>query len=198
MLDGHISTLRDDGSFHAASDSNRPDAKTGGMSLLAAARHALSRTWAQLTRSPPIVVARDEPVTPAPAAAETAHWGHETSPPAHECRAAVERILASAAFASAPRLTAFLRFVVEAALAGRTRSIKAYTVALGALDRGEDFDPVTDPAVRVTAGRLRKALARYYAGPGAADPIAVTMPLGSYVPLFSRRDLGRAGERQPF
>ena len=190
MLDGHISTLRDDGSFHAASDSNRPDAKTGGMSLLAAARHALSQTWAQLTRSTPTVVARDESVTPAPAAEETAHRGYELSLSAHECRAALDRILASAVFVSAPRLTAFLRFVTETTLSGHSQSIKEYTVALGALDRAGDFDPISNPAVRVTAGRLRKALARYYAGPGAGDRIAITLPLGSYVPVFSRRDAG--------
>jgi hypothetical protein len=96
------------------------------------------------------------------------------------------RILASATFPDSPRLTRFLKFVVEA-IAGDSDSIKAYTIAVKALGLGSDFDPQSDPIVRVQAVRLRKALARYYAGAGSDDPIVIELPRGNYVPAFRRR-----------
>lgn len=101
-----------------------------------------------------------------------------------EARAALTRILASAGFRAAPRLAAFLAFVVERTLAGEGTALKGYTIATGALGRGPDFDPAADPIVRVEAGRLRRALAAYYAGPGAGDPVVVSVPRGGYAPLF--------------
>jgi PAS domain S-box-containing protein len=108
-------------------------------------------------------------------------------PSAVEIRAAIERIVASDSFRLSPQLAAFLRFVVEATLRGEGERIKGYTIAVEALGRGEDFDPQADPIVRVEAGRLRRALEQYYAGPGAADLIAVEVPRGRYVPKFRYR-----------
>jgi tetratricopeptide (TPR) repeat protein len=108
--------------------------------------------------------------------------------PADDIRRQLERILASAQFRESLRLTRFLGFVVEATLAGRADSIKAYTIAVEAMGRGSDFDPQGDPIVRVEAGRLRQALARYYAGEGRDDPFTIDLPLGRYVPNFRRRD----------
>src|SRR5262249_34232343 len=65
--------------------------------------------------------------------------------------------------------------------------IKAYTIAVEALGRGEDFDPYIDPIVRVDAGRLRRALERYYAGVGATDTILIHIPRGHYFPEFRYR-----------
>jgi hypothetical protein len=112
----------------------------------------------------------------------------------HEIRAALARVLRSAPFRSAPRLAAFIRFVVERTLAGDGEHIKAYTIATGAFGRKADFNPQTDPIVRVEAGRLRQALARYYAGEGADEPIEIALPLGRYVPDFHRR-IDRAAPR---
>ncbi len=41
--------------------------------------------------------------------------------------------------------------------------------------------------MRVEAIRLRAALARYYAGPGVADPVTIELPRGGYVPRFGWR-----------
>lgn len=99
----------------------------------------------------------------------------------------LERILASDQFRDSLRLTRFLTFVIETALAGKADCIKAYTIAVEALGRGSDFDPQDDPIVRVEAGRLRQALARYYAGAGRDDPLLIDLPRGCYVPSFRRR-----------
>src|SRR4051794_33795449 len=109
---------------------------------------------------------------------------------AHEVeafRAALARVVASEPFRHAPRLVAFLTFVVEKTLSGEAAAIKGYTIATQALGRPDDFDPQTDPIVRVEAGRLRRALQTYYAGEGADDPIRIGIPLGSYVACFEQR-----------
>src|SRR5215204_3926220 len=99
-------------------------------------------------------------------------------------RAALARVVASEPFRHAPRLVAFLTFVVEKTLSGDAAAIKGYTIATQALGRPDDFDPQTDPIVRVEAGRLRRALQTYYAGEGADDPVRIAIPLGSYVAGF--------------
>jgi hypothetical protein len=108
-------------------------------------------------------------------------------PTAEEIRAALERIVASTNFRRSPQLVAFLRFVVESALGGKTEHIKSYTIGVEALRRGEYFDPQVDPIVRVEAARLRKALASYSVGEGARHPLTIEIPLGGYVPTFCRR-----------
>jgi len=111
------------------------------------------------------------------------------SPGEIEVRAALERVIASPDFRAAPRLASFLRFVVEATLAGNSSRIKGYSVAVGALGRGDSFDPHTDAIVRVEAGRLRRALERYYAGPGRHDPVVIDVPRGTYIPTFAHRKI---------
>jgi tetratricopeptide (TPR) repeat protein len=106
-----------------------------------------------------------------------------------EVQRALAAIVASPAFSASPQLAAFLRFVVEAALDGQSDRIKGYTIAIEALGRDASFDPQSDPIVRVEAGRLRRALDRYYAEAGQNDPIVIELPRGSYVPVFERRTL---------
>jgi hypothetical protein len=117
-----------------------------------------------------------------------ASFERHVSPSPSAARAALERLIESAPFSGAPQLTAFLRFVVEAALDGRAETIKAYTVAVEALGRPESFDPASNAIVRVEAGRLRAALARFYDGDGVDDPVVIDLPRGSYVPEFRWRD----------
>ena len=101
----------------------------------------------------------------------------------------MERVVASPTFRSSPQLAAFLRFIVESALAGNTEDIKGYTIAIKALGRSEDFNPKTDAIVRVEAGRLRRALTTYYSEAGATDPIGIELPARGYVPAFQRRNV---------
>jgi hypothetical protein len=107
-----------------------------------------------------------------------------------EVRESLERIVSSRRWRASPRLAAFLRYVVERTLAGEKRQIKSYTIAVEALGRDPRFDPQADPIVRVEAGRLRRALAHYYAGDGRNEPIVIELPRGSYVPHFRQRGCG--------
>lgn len=100
-------------------------------------------------------------------------------------RAGLDRVLVSDAFRAAPQLSAFLNFVVERTVEGRAAELKGYTIAVEGLGRSPDFNPQLDPIVRVEAGRLRRALAQYYAGDGRDDPVQISMPVGGYVPVFT-------------
>lgn len=96
----------------------------------------------------------------------------------------LERMLASADFAASERSRQFLRYVVEETLAGRSDRIKAYSVATAVFKRDESFDGQNDPVVRIEAGRLRRALERYYLLSGRDDPVVIEIPKGGYVPTF--------------
>jgi hypothetical protein len=115
---------------------------------------------------------------------------HETDrlaePEPDAVRTALEHALESDAFRSAPQLSAFLSFVVERSLEGRSSELKGYTIAVEAFGRPADFDPQADPIVRVEAGRLRKALSQYYQGDGAGEAIRISMPVGGYAPVFEQ------------
>jgi hypothetical protein len=115
-----------------------------------------------------------------------------------DIQAALDRVCSSPPFGHAPKLTRFLRFVVGKTLAGQAARLKGYTIGVEALGRGEDFDPQVDPIVRVEAIRLRAALARYYSGPGAGDPLTIELPRGGYVPHFGWRGRHGRGSRIEF
>ncbi|HEU0122710.1 MAG TPA: hypothetical protein VFQ91_19415 [Bryobacteraceae bacterium] len=100
-------------------------------------------------------------------------------------RAHVEKIQASAGFANAERLRRFLHFTVEAHLRGEAGELKEYVLGREVFDRGDGYDPRTDPIVRVEARRLRQRLAEYYAGPGSGDALRIEFPKGTYAPSIS-------------
>jgi adenylate cyclase len=106
-------------------------------------------------------------------------------PSAAEVRAHLDALLHHEAMAISDRNRRFLAYIVEETLAGRGDRIKAYNVALTAFDRTDDFDPQTDPIVRIEASRLRRALEHYYLTAGKTDPLRIEIPKGSYVATFS-------------
>ncbi len=105
-------------------------------------------------------------------------------PTPEQVRAALDRVVQSDVFRPSPQLASFLSFVVEASLQGRGDRLKGYTIGVEALKRNKTFDPQIDPIVRVEATRLRRAMERYYAGPGAGSAVRIALARGSYVPLF--------------
>jgi serine/threonine-protein kinase len=104
--------------------------------------------------------------------------------PADAVRACLDRIAVSPHFVRSHRLTRFLRFAVEATLGGRAHELKERTIAAEVYGRRLDYDPRLDPIVRSEAHRLRGKLEAYYAREGSADPIAIEVPKGSYLPAF--------------
>ena len=110
----------------------------------------------------------------------------DSAPSEGAVRAQLGQILSSADFAQSGRITAFLSFVVEETLAGRSDRLKEYTIATTVFDRDESFDPQTNTIVRVEAGRLRRRLERYYLTEGRLDEVRIDLPKGTYAPLFRR------------
>jgi hypothetical protein len=101
--------------------------------------------------------------------------------------AELELVLSSPVFEGAGRSRALLKLMVDETLAGRADRLKEYTIGSEVLDKGESFDPRTDPIVRAEVSRLRSRLERYYAVEGQADPVIIALPKGSYVPQFLER-----------
>jgi hypothetical protein len=103
-----------------------------------------------------------------------------------EVKEDLERILASPPFQNSRRYPALLRYVVEKTLSGRGEDLKERTLGIEVFHRTADYDTNEDPVVRFSAGEVRRRLAQYYqenSGPGS---IEITLPTGSYTPLFFR------------
>lgn len=122
---------------------------------------------------------------------------HESGCNAQQVRSALASALESPEFRSAPQLRSFLDFVVRAALENDLSKIKGYTIAVEALGRPEDFNPVTDPIVRVEAARLRRRLAKYYSGSGNCAHVRIVIPKGSYAPEFKLRPVAEQTRQPP-
>jgi len=98
--------------------------------------------------------------------------------------AQLKQIVDSVSFVNKNRPKRFLTYVVRETLAGRGDRLKGYSLGLEVFDKTEDFDPQSDAIVRVEAGRLRRLLEHYYMEEGARDPIRISLPKGTYVPLM--------------
>src|SRR5581483_1136 len=105
-------------------------------------------------------------------------------PHAAAIAAEVERILSSESFVGSRRLSAFLRFVAERKISGRSGEIKEYQIGVEVYGRGKAFDPKLDNIVRVEASRLRGKLREYYENGGRLNPVRIEIPRGTYVPVF--------------
>ncbi|TXH37895.1 MAG: hypothetical protein E6Q98_06130 [Rhodospirillaceae bacterium] len=121
-------------------------------------------------------------------AVETKDSSAPPTPSSAEIRQYLGTLLRQGTFQTSERNRRFLSYVVEETLEGRADRIKAYNIALAAFDRTEDFDPMTDPIVRIEASRLRRSLEHYYLTDGQADCIRIAIPKGSYAATFGYKE----------
>ncbi len=121
----------------------------------------------------------------------------ERSPSAEQRRSHVERLLGSAAFSNAPGLKRFLQFIVSETEEGRADAISEYSIATEVFGRPPEFDPTSDTIVRTQAYRLRLKLREYYKREGKAEELAIEIPKGHYVPVFSARAGNGSEEPEP-
>jgi len=116
---------------------------------------------------------------------------------AAQIRAQRDRILASKGFSRSGRQSAFLEYVVNAALEGQADRLKEFTLGIEVFEKNESFDPSVDSIVRVEATRLRSKLSEYYVGEGQGDPVRIDIPKGHYVPVFRLADVSKVERSLP-
>ena len=106
------------------------------------------------------------------------------APSAEQSRQQIDRIIHSTTFRNALTLQQLFQFVADKAITGTTEGLKEYTIGVEAFGRRVDFDPKTDPIVRVQIHRLRQKLKEYYDAEGRNDTIFIEIPKGHYLPRF--------------
>ncbi|HEY4966373.1 MAG TPA: hypothetical protein VII28_08240 [Puia sp.] len=98
----------------------------------------------------------------------------------------LQKIFDCSVFSVSDILRRFLTYITQETLAGRSNTIKEYTIAVSVLNKPASFKPQQDAIVRIHAGRLRRALHYYYKESGSEDKIEISVPKGTYVPVFER------------
>jgi hypothetical protein len=99
----------------------------------------------------------------------------------------VDAIIRSHSLRTSESLCRLLLYLAKQAIYHPDAQLKEYQIATEVYGRHSDFDPQADSIIRVQVGRLRLKLAEYYAAEGAADPIVVKIPKGSYHLTFEPR-----------
>lgn len=106
---------------------------------------------------------------------------------AEEIRLALHDIVASPAFAKAPRMRHLLDYLVKKKLSSQAHEVNEYAIGLEVFGRDpRSYDTGADPLVRVHAGRLRERLKAYYATRHGVSALHISIPLGNYVPQLRR------------
>jgi len=129
---------------------------------------------------------------------EAAHLNEEhRSSTSDQKRELTKRVIDSQVFSRSPAMRAFLLFIAEHAILGRTERLKEQTIGAEVLGRKPNYDPADDNIVRVRAHELRGRLEKYFASEGLDEPVIITIPKGSYVPEFVPRPVAVADAAAP-
>lgn len=101
-----------------------------------------------------------------------------------------ELLSVTRALAKYPRLAGLAQYLGEMHFSGKSEEINEYNIATEVFGRSKTvFNAAEDSIVRVEAHRLRKRLKEYYEGEGKEHPIQLSLPSGTYIPVFSQIDL---------
>lgn len=104
--------------------------------------------------------------------------------------ALTQRVAHSEGFRRAPRLRAFLLYVVEHQLTRPEEELNEYQIATSVFDRPASFNPTEESIVRSSARQLRVKLQEYFDGEGRGESLVLVIPKGAYIPEFvARREL---------
>jgi TolB-like protein len=103
-----------------------------------------------------------------------------------EIKIQVQKIVRDPVFENSTILKNFLQYIVEESLRGNSNKLKEYTIAINVLNKPSDFNTQENGIVRIHAARLRRILDVYYKDHGVIDFIKISIPKGTYIPLFSK------------
>ena len=109
----------------------------------------------------------------------------------------VQRIVASPLFSKSERLSSFLLFVCRLSLLGQNHKINEQNIGRAVFGRKADYDTAADGIVRTHASRLRQRLEQYFGEYGQTETLLVEIPPGSYVPVFTPRELSEPAAAVP-
>jgi len=102
------------------------------------------------------------------------------------------------ALARSPRMSRLLRYMGEKLFSGEVDQLNEYNIATEVLGRSKTvFNAGEDAIARVETHRLRKRLAEFYESEGRNHPIHVTLPAGTYVPVFIHKSAEEPSPTSP-
>ncbi len=104
-----------------------------------------------------------------------------------ECRQLLERVVNSRELNRAQRLRELLCYLGKRSLESKAGVLREQEIGTAVFGRPAEYDTSLDNIVRVNVSELRKRLAHYFRGEGAAEPIGMEIPRGGYVPVFYPR-----------
>ncbi|HZY63893.1 MAG TPA: hypothetical protein VFE38_15340 [Edaphobacter sp.] len=96
----------------------------------------------------------------------------------------VQRIVRTQGFAKSERLSAFLLYISRQTIINNSGILTEQKIGEAVFGRPIAYDPRDDNIVRAHASRLRKRLEDYYNEDGREERIRVSVPRGTYVPVF--------------
>jgi hypothetical protein len=109
-----------------------------------------------------------------------------------EKREALEAALGSDTFSRCAQLRAFLRYVCEREMEGRSAELTEYHIAVDVLGRRKDVSLSDDSSVRNRAYELRQRLEKFYSAEDPGAGVRIVIPRGGYVPQYTRPAIARA------
>ena len=109
----------------------------------------------------------------------------------------VQRVVSSSGFSKSALLTSFLLYICDRKLRGCEQEITEQQIGVQALRRPSTYHTGEDNIVRNYARILRKRLEKYFENEGRDEPLRITVPRGSYVPLFEPNPSGQPRAELP-
>jgi hypothetical protein len=107
---------------------------------------------------------------------------------AESARKELESVAAS--LARTPRLEQLLRYLARGYFEGETDQLTEYNIATEVFGRKKtSFIASEDAIARVETHRLRKRLTAFYENQGKDHTVQISIPLGTYVPVFAERSV---------
>jgi hypothetical protein len=97
-----------------------------------------------------------------------------------------EHLIASLGLAKSTRLSSLLLHIIKQSLEGHEGELTEQLIGERVFGRRVGYYARDDNIVRVHASRLRQRLEVYYRDEGKDEPLRITIPRGSYIPLFER------------
>src|ERR1700691_4274654 len=117
--------------------------------------------------------------------------------PDQEKREALEAALGSDTFSRCAQLRAFLRYVCEREMEGRSAELTEYHIAVDVLGRRKDVSLSDDSSVRNRAYELRQRLEKFYSAEDPGTGVRIVIPRGGYVPQYTRHAIAQAAVAAP-